>query len=372
MELQQQQQCGYQDPMFQAPGFVNGQTIPCNSHGHCISNITGECICDDGWTTFGDFRSSEFKELCTSHVQVITGMYSIAAISNMLVAMYAIIFLYNRFQDTTARWADTKILGALNLIASSSFIILSIRRATSIDSTIGNDFTATFFYSLGISTFWQSLAMNVLIFFKVHASVIKFHRNEHSRDIMKRLKIQLGIIAVSITVLTFVCPFVMYAGSKQQVQFYISQLIVTATSVVEIVFIGSIAVPYVANAMDKVLSEVLTSGAAGNNNGPSTEVKEQMQTVRDKIRAFKRRTFMNGVINATLLPLISFWPFATASAHSYWLSFSLSIALPFQMYQQMKLSVPVRKHSHESNNNNLLSSGGAGNKSKTVSPDGGA
>jgi hypothetical protein len=330
--------CGIPNPMFQPP---NNQQI-CNGHGYCISNSSADCICDPGWLNVGDMRSPYFKELCTTNIDAVFSLYIICAITNFLTTIYGVIFLYGRYQDTKARWADTKILGIFSLISSISYVIMAIRRASSLTTTIGQDPTATFFYGLASSTFWASLVMNILIFFRVHSSMIKFNKDKRNLA-LKRLTLELYAVGTFSCMANIISPLIMLGMTREE-DFYILTLTTYLSSSVASCFVGVIAVPFFVKEMDELISQVIAHGEADNNN-MSSEVREQMETVREKMKSFKRDTFINGGVNFILISFMGFWPFIQAAGSVYWLPLVLGTAVPFQLFQQMQLSIPVKKNS---------------------------
>lgn len=137
------------------------QTIPCSDHGLCILNT---CICNDGWTSSGDF--APIGGDCAILKSAILALAGLGVASNIVIILAYGRYLFLRISTLLSMYGSAditvpNIAFAINLFFSSIFgFLYDVLKLVNLDSyTIGQSYPSTIFLALCYGFFFQGLLL---------------------------------------------------------------------------------------------------------------------------------------------------------------------------------------------------------------------
>jgi hypothetical protein len=338
------------------PLFPSTDLNTCNIElgGICLSQTT--CMCQSGWTGYGDFQKG--APTCAINIIAIRALYGLMLTIQTLLLFFSLFCIYKKFfsqeawikqthhgNSNKAHIHGTRAANAIVILAplyNISFIITASLRLSDQDQnmmstrTIGTDPAITFFFSLGSGLFWTCVPLFVYYFLHVslrNATTKDAAIRDKSELMFRRLQIFLPLSWI-VTTISSAAPLIGLTTSDDRNLMFAMASIHYVGIGFSLIFLPLYLLPKFINPLKHDLQALI-------NSRPSFDTS-QMKAVVIKLNNYSREATNQAVLNVVLCIVLGIFPYCS-NWSSYWLPIAWTGAAPLSGTVLYLIAIPAKR-----------------------------
>ena len=289
------------------------QASPCGAFGTCVESINSSimtsayCLCEDGYTTFGDF-SIKITNPCDINLIAIKALWAVtlaATASSYVMSFWGIL---SRKQSGKLQWRAWRLWSVPYLVIIQSSFIVALAVGKFIDPVnwiVGRSLPMTVIHGLAALT-----AVTFLVIGLAGVSRTAYSDNVRGLSLTERLEMRLRVRRLETAIAVFwlisgACAFVPCAILNNPDNVFWSAGVHGSGFAVEMIILGVMVAPQqLALVRGKVAESLL--------NHPSKQPTSEdfkMRRVLVKLQVGRRLAGVGFTVTALSIALMSLWPY---------------------------------------------------------------